>query len=380
MNPALLGALALGSVPVQPAVEANTLWTNLDRDFAALAQGAVAEKRGVEVGAWIKTAYRSSNDIQVNGEDEGGLKFNGARLEFKGKIGRFELVASIDGANNDVEIKDFFARADLGGKIFAKVGQYRSPFLFSGVASDTKEIFYDRSTQGNLWSVREPGVALEANYGKFAWWLSLQNGGDETGEKHLLIGKIAAGVLGDVIMPKQTGGFGTNAKPAVTVGVGYANDSSAADVNLGDNSRDAMAVSGEVVAIMGRVFFLAEIVSYDEDFQRDMDSGTAGNQNSVLKGQAARAAAADVADTTPWGATLGFMVTEKDEVAVRWENLNDSGQAAEHSTERVWLGYSRYFEGHPAKVQINWMQEHTQGPNGEDDTTDEFLVGLVIQI
>ncbi|MCC7013874.1 MAG: hypothetical protein IT454_15055 [Planctomycetes bacterium] len=379
MNPVLLGAIALGSVPTtQPSTAAHSLWTSLDRDFAALAQDAKAEKKGVEVGAYLKTSYRDSADIQVNGEDESGQKFNGARLEFKGKVGAFELVASIDGANGDVETKDFYARTKVCSGVNVKIGQYRSPFLFSGVAGDTKEIFYDRTTQGNLWSVREPGIGLDGVEGRLAWWLSLHNGGDAAGNDHLLIGKAAVALLGDVILPKQTGNYGVDAKPAITVGVGYADDGSAASAN--DPTRHATAVSAEVVAVMGRVFFLAEAVNYDEDFVKDIDNVTAGNQNSVGGGQAARASNADVADSTPFGATAGFMITGQDEVAVRWENLNDSGAAHEHSTQRYWLGYTRYFEGHPAKVQVNWIHEANQDANGSDDTVDEAVIGLVIQI
>jgi len=358
MNPVLLSALALTHVSTtSPAENPLNDWTRLDADLAGLSRALQDEKPGAEVTAWLKTAYRSSGDIMVNGNDEGGVQLQGARINVKGKVGAFELKASVDGTSGgsagNLSTKDFYARTALGGGIHLQVGNFKAPFLFTAVESDEKQIFFDRSTNGALWSDRDAGLLFDGVHGPFSWLASAQNGGDVQGDEWLLVGKAAFAITGDPIPMKQSGGYGTESPTRLQVAAGYADDGSAL---IGT----ATATCAEFTAITGPVFGHAEMVDYDDGFVT----------GSVASGSAKKVANANVADTTPWGVTGGFMFTEQDEASVRYEDLDDPSNST-----RIWVGYTRYFSSHAAKLQVNWI---TLDSDAGD--VDEILAGLTVSI
>lgn len=360
MNTILLGALALAATPT---TSADRDWTALDREIESLAQAAAAEAPdGFKVGGWIKTAYRNSADDakQVNGNDEGGIQLQQARIKFDGKIGAYEIKASFDGANKSGEpdnlaLKDFFARWKLCSSVSAQMGNFKSPFAYTGVEGDDKLIFFDRSTQGALWSGREPGFMAFGKHGPLQWWAAVQNGGDQQGDELLLCGKAAFAVVGEPVDMKQSGCFGVESPTRAQVALAYLDDGAA----LVD---DAQAVIAEGLFVSGPVFGLFEWVDYGDGFFN-------GN---IAAGNAKSAASADVGGTSPWGVTAGYMFTAQDEAAVRYEDMDDGD-----NTSKIWVGYNRYYQGHAAKWQVNWVNVDS------DDAAqqyDELIVGLVVSI
>ena len=378
MNPLAWSALALATMSDPSSVKAGDVlasvsdggdetWSALDRDVESLAAAVAQATSPMGISAWMKVAFRANSDEFVdldgdNVEDPGendlrGIQFQGLRVNFSGTVGPFDIKLGAEGASGgdvgNMSTRDAYARAALGSHLHVQAGNFRAPFLFSGVASDEKEIFFDRTTQGSLWSVREPGVMLDGVHGRFTWWASALNGGDRAGDEWLLIGKAAFAFAGEPVLPKQTGGYGVDSPTRFQVGLGFADDSSA---KIGD----ATATSIEGVLISGPVFALAEFLDYDDGFV----------PNSIPTGQAARAAAADVADTAPWSATIGVMVSEVDKIALRVEDVDDSAD-----TRNFGLGYSRYMAGHAAKLQLNWVRTDDNA-----DETDELIIGLVASI
>ena len=354
MNTLLLGALALATTSTNDATTASNNWTKLDREIESLAATLSAEgAAGASVTAYIKTAYRNSPDIQVGGNDEGGFTVDNARLVFSGKVGNYELKATIEAMGAAATVKDFYARWKLCEEVTAQIGNFKSPFLHTGVESDDAIIFYDRSTNGALWAAREPGVQLAGKHGQIQWWAAIQNGGDTQGDELLLCGKATFAFMGEPIAMKQTGGFGVDAPTRVQAGLGYLDDASA-------TTGTATATAVEVIGTAGPFFGLLEMVDYDDGF-------TAGN---LAAGNAKKAADADVAETTPWGITGGWMISEKGEVSLRYEDLDDDDDST-----RIWAGYNCYLQGHALKWQLNWVS--TQSDAGD---VDELILGLTASI
>jgi hypothetical protein len=360
MNTLALSALALASATNSahnPSDDHD--WLTLDRDIASLSSALVEDKAGAAVTGYIKTSYDYSSDFQTNGNDTSGFNFQNIRLVFKGKVGPFDLKLSIEGAQtvagttgggNEV-VKDAYARFAINDQIHAQMGNFKSPFLSSSVESDDKLIFYDRTTQGSIWGGRELGIQADGQHGPVGWYAAAQNGGDAAGNDMLLFGKVAYAITGDPIPMVQSGGFGIEAPTRVQVAGMVADEGTLSDGTVW---------AGEAVAISGRIFAEAEVLDYGKDF-------TAG---SVPVGNASKASGS--ADTTPWDVTAGYMFTEHDEAALRYEDLDDT----DNST-RISVGYTRYIEGHAAKVQVNWITTDS------DDTTldgDRLKVGLTVGI
>jgi hypothetical protein len=221
------------------------------------------------------------------------------------------------------------------------------------VASDEKEIFFNRSTQGALWRERELALMFDGRHGPLMWWLSGQNGGDGAGDDWLTIAKAAYSIVGEPIPPKQTGGYGVDSPTRATVGVGYAEDRSA---TVGD----ARAFSGEVTLISGRIFVHGEIVDYGDGFA----------PGSIGGGQARPAGQANMAESTPFGITVGCMITAKDEVALRYDDVHEVAD-----TRVYWAGYTRYVAGHATKWQFGWTSIDSDAAD-----VDELLAGLTVSL
>lgn len=359
MNALVLSAAALAYFPGDPTSVStaadDAAWLSLDRDIASLSSVLTEDKAGPSISSYIKTSYENSDDFQTAGKDTSGFKFQNIRVTVKGKVGPMELKLSVDGQANSVggavTVKDAYGRWAFTDQIHGQMGQMKAPWLSSAVDSDDSLIFYDRSTQGSIWGQREPGAQVDGQHGPFAWYASAFNGGDGAGNDLLLFGRVAFAIAGDPIGMKQSGGYGTDSPTRVQVAAGVADEGTLSD---------GQVLMAEATAIVGPVYAEAEILDYGDDF-------TAG---SVTQGIAARASGS--ADTTPWGVTAGFMFTAHDEAAVRYEDIDDTGD-----TTRIWLGYTRYITGHPCKVQVNWI-------GTDSDTTaldgDIFKIGLTVGV
>ena len=360
MNTLVLSALALATATHTPTGTADDHdWLTLDHEIANLNSMLVEDKAGVAVSGYIKTSYDYSSDFQTNGNDTGGFNFQNIRLVFKGKVGPFDVKVSIDGAQTvsgttvggQEVIKDAYARFAITDDIHAQMGNFKSPFLSSSVESDDKLIFYDRTNQGTIWGGRELGFQADGQHGPVGWYAAAQNGGDAAGNDLLLFGKVAFTITGKPIPMAQSGGFGTAAPTQVQVAAMVADEGTLTDGTV---------YAGEAIAITGPIFAEAEIVDYDSGF-------TAG---SVPVGNASRASGS--ADTTPWDITGGYMFTEHDEAAVRYQDADDTDNTKSYS-----LGYTRYMQGHAAKVQVNWIA--TDSDNVALDG-DRLKVGLTVGI
>jgi len=381
-------ALALTGAGETPATTSNDT-PAAERDFTSLAALLGDEQSPVTVGAYLKAAYRDDNFIADHdgGNHEGDVSLNALRVWVGGKVGDFELKASIEGTKKnqdfagnksvdagtgDVFVKDFWVRHPVCSGVNVQVGNFKSPFLFTGVEFDERQIFYDRSTQGALWAGREPGIQLDGKHGPLAWWASAQNGADKQDDQYLYTARVAFAVIGDPIPMKQTGGFGPKSPARFQVAAGYVHDRG----ELVDNAR---ATCGEVTGIWGPLFVHGEAVDYDGGFEADADGDGNANDPSLPFGNGSAASKADMADTTPWGVTLGAMFTEADEVSARYEQFehDDDADGDGDRNWKGWLGYTRYLAGQGAKVQAYWI--HSESDTAGSDV-DEIVVGVTVSV
>lgn len=356
MNALALSALTISSFTGTPATHLDEHeWRTLDREIERLNSIPAEDKSAPQLSAWIKTSYDYSEDFQTAGSDTSGVKFQGIRVTLKGKVGDFELKVSIDGASGGVggpvTIKDAYARLPLGGDVHAQAGQFKAPFLSTSVESDEKLIFYDRSTQGAIWGGRESGVQLDGQHGPFGWYAAVQNGGDAVAERSLVIGRATLAIVGEPIPMKQSGNFGTQSPTRLQLAAAVADEGTLTDGTV---------YAGELTLLTGPVYAQLEVLDYGRDF-------IAG---SVTQGNAAKASG--LADTTPYGATVGVMLGAKNELAARFEEAEDG-----NDTQRIWLGYTHYVEGHAVKWQANWIRATSDTAAIEGDI---YKVGLTLAL
>lgn len=330
-------------------------WLTLDRELEALASSIAPQDKppaGVQVSGWIKTAYDQSSDVAVapSGNDLSGFGFDSIRINFTGKVGDYSFKVSTEGKSGTFVVADAFARMPLAENVHLQMGQFKSRFLFSYYNSDNKMIFFRRSAIGSAWGTRDTGVQVDGRFGPILAILQVQNGDDSAGDELALTGKAIWAAMGKML-ESQSGGYGTDAETALTVGVGYFDDSTV------DNSS---AISVEALFTSGPIFAFAEVVDHDNGF------------GGVTSGVASKVDAAGFSDSTPWDATLGWMFTEQWELALEYQD-DDSID----DTTRIRGGVNYYVSGHDAKWQLNYTTASSDTASKE---VDQITLGLVVNV
>jgi hypothetical protein len=263
----------------------------------------------------------------------------------------YKVKLSVDGASGTVLLRDAFATAKITDNVNLTFGQYKTPFLFSAVNADEKELFCTRTAQGSLWTTRDPGAMLDARFENFRAYVSAQNGGDGTLDDMFVVGKVAWDLVAGKGFISQESGFGPDSETRATVAGAIADEGTLSQ---------GVAWMLEAEAATGPFYGQAEIVDYDKGF-------TAG---AVPAGPAT--GASGHADTTPWGLQAGWMFTVNWEVAARYDDLDDADNSKVYGG-----GVNYYVNGHACKWQLNVLK--TDSDNSAIDTTT-ILLGLTVAI
>jgi hypothetical protein len=345
------GALLLGAAGA-PA-NGGEQWLTLDSQLQQLAaQDKPAEKKGLETSAYVKFHYFDSSDISVapSGNDLGGFGFQALRMNFQGKVGDYLGRVTLEGTKNgqldDVNVKDAWVRFPVTGQVNAQVGNFKGPFVYSGLAGDERLVMYERSLLGGIFAGRDAGLMFDGKVQQLLWQVSAQNGGDGAGDELLLIGRLRFAALGDVLNG-QEGGFGPDQPTRVTLGLSYLDDGSA---------DDATAVAAEAQAVVQNFWLQAEMVDLDQGFTA-VTSGFAGK-------------AGPLADGTPFGVTAEYLANAHWGFALRYDDTDNSDD-----TNAITAGVNYYVDGHAAKWQLNYVAQDSDNAAAE---IDRLILGLTI--
>ena len=358
IHAALHASLVLLSGAGAPAGEPSDGWLSLDREIAALQDAAATAPPPIVISGYIKTSYVNSDDFLVGGEDKSGFELNNARINIKGKVGDYELRFSADFASSGNPsvgaVRDAFIRFPVAEQVHLQMGNFKSPFLFGGLESDELQVFYERTSQGRLWSGRELGLMADAQLDKVWLYAAVQNGGDAQADEYLFVARALFAIAGDAIT-RQSGGYGLESPVRATISAGWLSD---------ETVDDAQVINAEAMLTTGRLWLHGEILDYGDGF------ADAGGNNQIPAGNAQAAFVQN--DTTPFGVTAAYMLNSTWELAVRFEDLDDSDD-----TIRMWGGVNIYIEGHPAKWQVSYI---TTDSDSTVKDGDEVRVGLVVAI
>ncbi len=360
MNKLVYSAAALTLVSA-PGVASENEWSSLDQEIASLTSSLNTQNTGPKVGGWIISSWRFSDDIDADpstpsSDDENGFQLDQARLEVSGDAGSgYSYKISVELAESETisasgvdtngdtftfttstgqlaTLKDAYATWKIGDMVTGKMGQFKQPFLRSGLVSDNKLLFLERTLLGELFSGRDLGIMFSGQFDTIDWHVAAQNGTDGIAEEYLFTGRVTANLMGAGV-GKVEGAYGAGEETNLTAGVAVSDDGAFSD---------GMALAGEVAMTTGPFALAAEIVDLDTD----------------------------IGDATPWDVTGSYMFTDMYEVALRYEDVDDSDNTT------LWrVGVNRYTQGH----DIKWM---AQFASSDSDLAalevDEFALGLVV--
>jgi len=335
-----------------PAVLANGgaghEWPELDRELEALSESMAVKTNGPRLWGYVRTNYAWSDELRnAAGQSFSGVSMDNVRLAVDGNVDRYSYRVSADMASGTLNLLDAYANIPIGENLAGTFGQFKSPFLSSGLVEARDVLFITRTRNGVFSSIRDAGVQVKGDYDRFHWALAAQNGASGTADKALLTARAMAELIGEP-MPAWEGAYSAGDESRVNMAVAFQMDDAASDSN-------ALAV--EATAIFNRVYLHGEIVDYGDAWS--FDPNFPGEQRG---------------GTTPWTLVASLLLpNERWELAMRYDDYDDTVQAADFDRSVFTAGANYYVAGHDLKWQFNYAYGRN---GGADDGADANIVAV----
>lgn len=340
MNKFVLGALAVSTASALGfAGSKDGEVLSLDRELESLATSlnASAPASTVGVSAFLRTsAFIADKEILGLTDDERGFAIDNARVIVNADAGAgYSLYVSVDAAGGVATLVDAYGKFKITDMVSGTMGQFRAPFLWSGMVDENHLLFNDRllagrTLNGAFASLRDTGVMLSGNFEQFGWGASVQNGLDGTLDKQHWSVRGTFNAMGKGV-GFQEGAYNSPDELNMTIGVGFA--------DLGEDATgtitDTNVLGGDIVLTKGPLYAHAEVADYDTD----------------------------IGDNTPWDVTVSYMVSPNQwEVAGRFEDWDTT-----NNTKHFGVGLGYYVNGFNAKWTLeydNYNSDNSASPDG----------------
>jgi len=368
MRTLVYSALALTLVSV-PGLATENEWSSLDKEMENLSASLSAQNApGPKASGYVRISYRHSGDgeaLDINGSagnpaiDESGFKLENVRIEVSGDAGSdYSYKVSFDLKGGSAELKDAYVKWKIAEDFSGTMGNFKQPFLHSGLVSKRSLLFIDRTALGRFFSERNLGLMVGGSFDTVDWAIAGQNDNDGKEDEHLFTARIAAHLMGSGA-GKVEGAYGASEETALSVGLAVADKGTLVD-------GQHFAVDASMTS--GPFSVAAELVDFDK-------GDTAGNwavggKDDIWYGSDNAFTSWDPADTTPWSLTFSYMFTAMYEVGVRYEDADNVDDQTALS-----IVVNRYVQGHDIKWQVQYMTA-----DGDQTFTDldEISIGLTV--
>ena len=349
MNKLVYSALAITLCSV-PGIASDN-WSSLDQELNSLSASLQAQNQGgPKLGGWLRSAFRSSSDLQTGGSDIQGFELNDARIEITGDAGNtYSYKISFGVETGTAVLKDAYAKWEIANGVNGKMGRYKVAFFQSSLIPESRLLFIHRSALGDIFSSRDEGFEISGEFEQIQYQVGVQNGTDGQGDEYRFTARVRADLMGNGT-GKTEGAYGSGDETNLSAAVAWQDEGSL---------DDGMVLGAEVQMTSGPFSVAGEAADFDEG-----TAGAFGITNGILDQWGI--VGGDVADTTPWGVTGSYMFTDMYEAAVRYEDADDT-----EDTTSIRVAVNRYVAGHDIKWTVEWQTVDT------DNAIDDFdVLGL----
>ncbi len=338
-----------------PSSDPNDEWVALDESIASLSASIDASESGsAQLWGFSKFTFAASGDLPAGTDLEyQGVAIDAARLYLDGSHGAFAYRLSMDFFSGSSGVVDAWASMELTEGASMRAGQFRTPFLHTAQIEANRSLFLLPTRNALFYRVRDQsrrGLMIDIQHGPLQWSTAVQNGFDITVDNHLVSSRMEIDLLGQGLGDTE-GAYGVPSTPHLTTGIAYSDDAS---------GEEGLALAADVTLTALDFYCQVEAVRYEADYT-DLD--VASGHILPSERDAGRG------DTTPVSLTVSHLVpTTHWEIAARYEDFDDVLER-----ELLTVGFNRYYQGHDAKVQINFSTETSTG-----DDADTFGIGLTL--
>lgn len=340
--------------PVEDMEEEDE-WAVLDKELQALESLEYTYEPSAEIWGYGRVNLFHNEDTRST-----GVNLDNIRLNLTGASGMYSyrVTTELRGGPNSgqagtMDLQDAWLSAPVGEELAFTFGQFKIPFLRSGLVEARDLLFIARTRNGIYYSRRDQGLMVNGDHGRFHWAVAGQNGADGQAERWLLTASARVNVIGEQELPWE-GAYGARSLTRLTFGAGVSND---------DASSNGTAVALDAYLVHKRFSFQAEWLDYARGYTLVDPIEQRGG-------------------TSPWSLTASYMILpEKYELALRYDDFDDEHSPRIYDRQTVTLGINRYLLGHDLKWQLNYILAHKGGtgstvPLQQDDGGHEAIVAL----
>jgi hypothetical protein len=306
--------------PKMPQANDNPSCIELDKEIGALAAPTLGSP-----DTYIDGFLRSYFDVNSD-DDVAGFRFEQLRIHINGKIEHMKWRVSWELSGGTAKLKDAWVKWKLTDSMAMTWGQFKRPNLYAFkvcggfrlLIKPTMNVSNQKREQGAMLNFKFPKAHVHGA-------LAVFNGTDGTDDDLSLIGRLAYDFIGKGAYRKHEGAVDAPEEMAGSAALVYGDD--------GDSVTGGSYAAFDSVVTGKKMYFHAELMDYDSDF----------NGVDKITGKA-------LADTTTMAFTASYMVADDKEIAVRYEDWDDTD-----STSRVSVGFNLYSVlPHKVKWSINY--------------------------
>jgi hypothetical protein len=256
--------------------------------------------------------------------------------------------AGISGGGTDFALEDAHIVWNCGGYFDAMMGQFKPHVTRSNSVDPEKLVMIDRTTIGSAFDFFDDGIGASGAWEYLNWYTSIVDGqnGHESDHAYFIRGEFNLGQGAG----SYEGAMGSSDQLNGTVGLTLFHDDTNGDVD-GDGNKDNTSWIADFNGSVSNIGFGVEIAQLDddtflltdEDYSNIFDSGngTVFIPGLLLAG-----------DSTPWNATVSYLINPEWEVAVRYEDLDNSENSGPDNT--VLSVGANWYRGPAGKWQAQW--------------------------
>ena len=344
MNKFVYSALAATLVSTS-GFASETEWNELDRELDAMSATLATENGGPTLGGWVMTNWLYSGDdaySPMHNSDLSAFWFQSIRLNVDGATADYGYHVSLEGMEFGVfavSIYEAYGTFNLGEYVMGTMGQFKIPFLRSGLLNQNRLMFTDRSRIATnsmmpfALPTTEPGLMFSGNFEMVDWALAGQNGSDTIGDEYRFTGRLNFDLMGDGAGHYLEGAYNASDGLNWSAAIAYTDDGF-----LNDGAR----IGVDTYLTTGPFSAWAEVVDND----------------------------VDVGDSTPWDIAASYAFTDQWEVGIRYEDWDDLASSSD-----ITIGVNRYISGHDVKWQLDWRSTSSDLTAQEGDL---ITLGLVV--
>jgi len=347
-----LGLVAVGSVGYADPGDSD--WLKLDSEINGLAT-SLATRDGSGTTALLRGAalYGTDEISQTTaGDDLSGFDLFDVDVAHHGGVGDFLYRISADLDSGTTTLEDAYAQFPCG-PVTATFGNFKANILRSANIYPENQLFFNRTILGSSMDHWDTGIQVTGEQQGILWSVAAQNGSSGSASDHAY--SVMLSYLFGAGAGSSEGARGGNDDLNATVDVSLYSD----DTVAGENVSYLAAINGN----QGQIGFGLEFAQLDNDV-------TNWGVNSDFAGVFDPANVSFSGDSTPYSATLSYLLNPEIELAVRYEDTDN-----DDNVTVLTVGGAYYLSGNNAKYQAQYT--NVSADNNMPDG-NYFLLGLVV--